>query len=304
MIYESILDTIGNTPLIRLSRIKNELGLQSDIYAKVESFNPSGSIKDRPAYKMINEALKAGLIHKDTVMIEETSGNMGIALAMIAADLGLQLIVVMPDTMSKERIRMMQAYGAKVVLSDGKKGMAGTKEKREELMAAHPDHFLPSQFMNQNNPLAHFENTAQEIINDLNDLDYFIAGIGTGGTISGAAKYFKEKDLAIKVIGVEPSDSPLLTKGIAGPHKIQGIGANFKPDILAQDLIDEIIDVTYEKAIEAMKLLHRYEGIFAGISSGAALSAAIEKAKEKDKKIAVILPDSFDRYLSLEGIYD
>ena len=304
MIYESILDTIGNTPLIRLSRIKNELGLQSDIYAKVESFNPSGSIKDRPAYKMINEALKAGLIHKDTVMIEETSGNMGIALAMIAADIGLQLIVVMPDTMSKERIRMMQAYGAKVVLSDGKKGMVGTKEKREELMAAHPDHFLPSQFMNRNNPLAHFENTAQEIINDLNDLDYFIAGIGTGGTISGAAKYFKEKDLAVKVIGVEPSDSPLLTKGIAGPHKIQGIGANFKPDILAQDLIDEIVDVTYEKAIEVMKLLHRHEGIFAGISSGAALSAAIDKAKEKDKKIAVILPDSFDRYLSLEGIYD
>ena len=304
MIYESMLDTIGKTPLVRLSKIKKELGLQSDIYAKVEFFNPSGSVKDRAAYKMISEAIKTGSIGKDTVIIEETSGNMGIALAMIAANLGLKLIVVMPDTMSEERIRMMKAYGAKVVLSDGKKGMAGTKEKTAELIAAYPDHFLPSQFENEANPSAHFENTAQEIIKDLGCLDYFAAGIGTGGTISGAAGFFKEKDPAIKVIGVEPEESPLLTKGMALPHKIQGIGANFKPAILNEDLIDEIADVSYEKAIKALKLLHRHEGIFAGISSGAALSAAIDKAKEKGKKIAVILPDSFDRYLSLDGIYD
>ncbi len=304
MIYESILDMIGNTPLVKLSKIKAELALQSDIYAKVELFNPSGSVKDRPAYKMIKEALETGMIGKDTVIIEETSGNMGIALAMIAADLGLQLIIVMPDTMSKERIRMMRAYGAEVVLSDGKKGMAGTKEKTAELIVAYPDHFLPSQFENRYNPQAHYENTAKEIVDELGDPDCFVAGIGTGGTISGAAAYFKEKNPAVKIIGVEPSDSPLLTKGVAGPHKIQGIGANFKPKILADELIDEIVDVTYEDAIKAMKLLHRHEGIFAGISSGAALKAAIDKAREKDKKIVVILPDSFDRYLSLEGIYD
>lgn len=305
MIYKTILDTIGNTPLVRLDRIKEELNLESDIYAKVEFFNPSGSVKDRAAYKMIDEALKSGKINKDTVIIEETSGNMGIGLSMIAANLGLKMIVVMPDTMSKERIRMMKAYGAEVVLSDGKKGMAGAKEKVEGLKDLYPNHFLTSQFENVNNPLSHYENTAKEIIDDLKEFDYFVAGIGTGGTISGAARYFKEQKLNVKVIGVEPADSPLITKGIAGPHKIQGIGANFIPEILAQNLIDEMETVTYEESLSAMKLLHRHEGIFSGISSGAALSIAISKAKkEKNKKIVVILPDSFDRYLSLEGIYD
>ena len=297
MIYKTILDTIGNTPLVRLDRIKEELNLESDIYAKVEFFNPSGSVKDRAAYKMIDEALKSGKINKDAIIIEETSGNMGIGLSMIAANLGLKMIVVMPDTMSKERIRMMKAYGAEVVLSDGKRGMAGAKEKVEELKDLYPNHFLTSQFENVNNPLSHYENTAKEIIDDLKEFDYFVAGIGTGGTISGTARYFKEQGLNVKVIGVEPADSPLITKGIAGPHKIQGIGANFIPEILAQNLIDEMET--------AMKLLHRHEGIFSGISSGAALSIAISKAKkEKNKKIVVILPDSFDRYLSLEGIYD
>ncbi len=302
MIYDSILAAIGKTPLIRLAKLKEELTLNSDIYAKVEFFNPSGSIKDRAAYKMISEALKKGLINKDTVIIEESSGNMGISLSMIAARLGLKLIIVMPDSMSKERIKMMEIYGAKVVLSDGSKGMQGAKDKVEELKKVYPDHFLTSQFENPDNPLAHFENTAEEIVSDLGKIDYFVAGIGTGGTISGAASYFKKHFPDTKIIGVEPAASPLLSKGQAGPHKIQGIGANFIPEILKSELIDRIETVSYEEAIEAMRSLHKKEGIFSGISSGAALAVALKLAKEKDKKIAVILPDSFDRYLSLEGI--
>ena len=302
MIYDSILAAIGKTPLIRLAKLKEELTLNSDIYAKVEFFNPSGSIKDRAAYKMISEALKKGLINKDTVIIEESSGNMGISLSMIAARLGLKLIIVMPDSMSKERIKMMEIYGAKVVLSDGSKGMQGAKDKVEELKKVYPDHFLTSQFENPDNPLAHFENTAEEIVSDLGKIDYFVAGIGTGGTISGAASYFKKHFPDTKIIGVEPAASPLLSKGQAGPHKIQGIGANFIPEILKSELIDRIETVSYEEAIEAMRSLHKKEGIFSGISSGAALAVALKLAKEKDKIIAVILPDSFDRYLSLEGI--
>ena len=302
MIYDSILAAIGKTPLIRLAKLKEELTLNSDIYAKVEFFNPSGSIKDRAAYKMISEALKKGLIKKDTVIIEESSGNMGISLSMIAARLGLKLIIVMPDSMSKERIKMMEVYGAKVVLSDGSKGMQGAKDKVEELKKVYPDHFLTSQFENPDNPLAHFENTAEEIVSDLGKIDYFVAGIGTGGTISGAASYFKKHFPDTKIIGVEPETSPLLSKGQAGAHKIQGIGANFIPEILKSELIDRIETVSYEEAIEAMRSLHIKEGIFSGISSGAALAVALKLAKEKDKKIVVILPDSFDRYLSLEGI--
>ena len=302
MIYDSILAAIGKTPLIRLAKLKEELTLNSDIYAKVEFFNPSGSIKDRAAYKMISEALKKGLINKDTVIIEESSGNMGISLSMIAACLGLKLIIVMPDSMSKERIKMMEVYGAKVVLSDGSKGMQGAKDKVEELKKVYPDHFLTSQFENPDNPLAHFENTAEEIVSDLGKIDYFVAGIGTGGTISGAASYFKKHFPDTKIIGVEPETSPLLSKGQAGAHKIQGIGANFIPEILKSELIDRIETVSYEEAIEAMRSLHKKEGIFSGISSGAALAVALKLAKEKDKKIVVILPDSFDRYLSLEGI--
>ena len=302
MIYDSILAAIGKTPLIRLAKLIEELTLYSDIYAKVEFFNPSGSINDRAAYKMISEALKKGLIKKDTVIIEESSGNMGISLSMIAARLGLKLIIVMPDSMSKERIKMMEVYGAKVVLSDGSKGMQGAKDKVEELKKVYPDHFLTSQFENPDNPLAHFENTAEEIASDLGKIDYFVAGIGTGGTISGAASYFKKHFPDTKIIGIEPAASPLLSKGQAGPHKIQGIGANFIPEILKSELIDRIETVSYEEAIEAMRSLHKKEGIFSGISSGAALAVALKLAKEKDKKIVVILPDSFDRYLSLEGI--
>ena len=297
MVIKNVLDMIGNTPLVDLSPT---MGCQ--IYAKAEFLNLGGSIKDRAAYKMISEALKKGLIKKDTVIIEESSGNMGISLSMIAARLGLKLIIVMPDSMSKERIKMMEVYGAKVVLSDGSKGMQGAKDKVEELKKVYPDHFLTSQFENPDNPLAHFENTAEEIVSDLGKIDYFVAGIGTGGTISGAASYFKKHFPDTKIIGVEPAASPLLSKGQAGPHKIQGIGANFIPEILKSELIDRIETVSYEEAIEAMRSLHKKEGIFSGISSGAALAVALKLAKEKDKKIVVILPDSFDRYLSLEGI--
>lgn len=305
MLYESIIDTIGNTPVIHLNRIEKLFNTEAKIYAKTEFFNPSGSVKDRAAIAMIREAKKEGLISQDTVIIEETSGNTGIALSMICAYEGLKLIIVMPDSMSRERIKMMTAYGAEVVLSDGRLGMQGAVEKVKEIEAKYPNHFTVSQFENKANPAAHYHETAKELLNDLGSFDILIAGIGTGGTVSGIAEYLSDNGIKAKIIGVEPADSPLLTQNKSGPHKIQGIGANFVPQNLQKELLDMIYDVTYEDALSCSRLLSIKEGIFAGISAGAALFAAVCEAKKKEnkgKKIAVILPDSKDRYLSIEEL--
>ncbi len=305
MLCESIIDTIGHTPVVHLNQIEKLFNLKAGIYAKVEFFNPSGSIKDRAAISMINQAKKQGLIRPNTVIIEETSGNTGIALSMICAREGLKLIIVMPDSMSKERIKMMTAYGAEVILSDGRLGMKGAVDKVREIEAKYPDHFTVSQFDNSANPLAHYQNTVKELLDDLGEFDALVAGIGTGGTISGIAEYLADGHSKTRIIGVEPVDSPLLTKGHSGPHKIQGIGANFLPHNLKSELLDAVYDVSYEDALALSRLLSTKEGIFAGISSGAALFAAICEAKKPEnagKKIVVILPDSKDRYLSLEEL--
>ena len=304
MIYQNASQLIGNTPLLRLNNIEKKLNLNVTLLAKVEYFNPTGSVKDRVALSMIEDAEQKGIIHSDTVVIEPTSGNTGIGLASVCAAKGYKCILVMPENMSKERIKLIKAYGADVVLSPKEKGMKGAVDKAEELSKTYDSSFIPSQFENPSNPEIHYKTTGPEIYKSSNKkVDIFIAGIGTGGTISGTGRYLKEQNRNIKIIGVEPDDSPLLTKGKAGPHKIQGIGANFVPKNLDKKYVDEFTTATTEEAYEYARLAGKYEGILVGISSGAALAQAVKVAKRNEnngKTIVVLLPDSGDRYLSTE----
>ena len=301
-IYKTADELIGKTPLLELSHIEDEYKLEANIIAKVEYFNPAGSVKDRIAKKMIDEAIKEGKINKDTVLIEPTSGNTGIGLASVAAAKGLKLIVTMPETMSVERRIIIKAYGAEIVLTEGAKGMKGAIEKANELAKEYPNSFIPGQFDNPNNPKVHFETTGPEIYEDTDGkVDIFVAGVGTGGTITGVGAYLKSKNKDIKVVAVEPESSPVLSEGKSGPHKIQGIGAGFVPKVLDTSIYDEIIRVSNEDAFATGKLIGKKEGILVGISSGAAVFAAIELAKKeenKGKNIVVLLPDTGDRYLS------
>ena len=304
MIYQNASQLIGNTPLLRLNNIEKKLNLNVTLLAKIEYFNPSGSVKDRVALSMIEDAEKKGILHHDSVVIEPTSGNTGIGLASVCAAKGYKCILVMPENMSKERIKLIKAYGADVVLSPKEKGMKGAVEKAEELSKTYESSFIPSQFENPSNPEIHYKTTGPEIYKSTNKkVDIFVAGIGTGGTISGVGKYLKEQNKNIKIIGVEPNDSPLLTKGKAGPHKIQGIGANFVPNTLNKDYIDEFMTATTEESYEYARMAGKYEGILVGISSGAALAQAVKVAQRNEnngKTIVVLLPDSGDRYLSTE----
>lgn len=301
-IYKHIDDLVGRTPLVELSNFTKEENLNARIIAKVEYFNPSGSVKDRIAKAMIDGATKDGLINKDTVLIEPTSGNTGIGLAMMAAARGYRFIVVMPETMSEERRKLVKAYGAELVLTEGAKGMKGAIAKAEELAKEIPNSVIPSQFTNMYNPLTHYENTGKEIYEDTEgQFDIFVAGIGTGGTISGAGKYLKERMPNVKIVGVEPTASPVLTKGTPGPHKIQGIGAGFIPQTLDTGIYDEIIAVDHEDAYEVSRTLAKKEGILVGVSSGAAVKAAeilALRPENANKTIVVILPDTGERYLS------
>lgn len=305
-IYKNIDELIGKTPLMEVSNIIKEENLQANIFAKLECFNPTGSAKDRPALQMILKAEEDGVLKENSVIIEPTSGNTGIGLAAIGASKGYKVIIVMPDTMSQERIMLMKAYGAEVVLTDGKKGMQGSIEEAKRLSEKNENSFIPSQFDNPQNPEAHYKTTGPEIWNDTDgEIDILVAGIGTGGTLSGTGKYLKEKNPEIKVVGVEPLNSPLLTKGVAGSHAIQGIGANFIPENLNRDIYDEVIDVSNEDAFFFARKMSQKEGIAVGISSGAALFGAIELAKRpenKGKNIVVVLTDTGERYLST-GLY-
>lgn len=301
-IYKTADELIGRTPLLELSHIEDDPEIKAKIIAKLEYFNPAGSVKDRIAKKMIDEAIKEGKINKDTVLIEPTSGNTGIGLASVAAAKGLKLIVTMPETMSVERRNIMKAYGAEIVLTEGAKGMKGAIEKANELAKEYPNSFIPGQFDNPNNPKVHFETTGPEIYEDTDGkVDIFIAGVGTGGTITGVGTYLKSKIKDVKIVAVEPESSPVLSEGKSGPHKIQGIGAGFVPKVLDTSIYDEIIKVSNEDAFATGKLIGRKEGVLVGISSGAAVYAAIELAKKeenKGKNIVVLLPDTGDRYLS------
>ncbi len=304
MVYTKISELIGKTPLFSPENLSSALGLRATLLLKLEYLNPAGSIKDRVALSMIEDAEKKGLLKEGSVIIEPTSGNTGIGLAAIAASKGYRAILTMPETMSVERRRLLAAYGAEIILTEGKLGMKGAIAKAEELAATIEGSFIPSQFDNSANPKAHTESTAPEIWEDSEgDIDIFVACVGTGGTLSGCARYLKEKNPEIKIVAVEPAASPLLSKGYAGAHGIQGIGANFVPENLDKDLIDEIIAVTEEESYSAARKLARTEGILCGISSGAALSAAITLAsmpEHKSCRIAVILPDTGDRYLSTD----
>ena len=301
-VNKHIYETIGNTPLVELTNIEKMFNLKARIIAKVESFNPGGSVKDRIAFNMIKDAEEKGLINKDTVLIEPTSGNTGIGLCMMAASKGYRIIITMPETMSIERRNLMKAYGAELVLTEGAKGMKGAIEKANELNKEIPNSFIPSQFTNPSNPEMHYKTTGKEIYDDLDGkLDIFVAGVGTGGTISGTGKYLKEKNPNIKVVAVEPATSPVLSKGTPGPHKIQGIGAGFVPDTLDTSIYDEIITIENEEAFETGRLSARKEGLLVGISSGAAINAAIKLAQRDEnagKTIVVLLPDTGERYLS------
>lgn len=301
-IYNSIAELTGNTPLIEVHHLEEKFHLQAHLLVKTESFNPAGSVKDRIARRMIEDAEKEGILKKGTTIIEPTSGNTGIGLSMVATVKGYRIIIVMPSTMSPERVKLIKAYGAEVVLSDGAKGMKGAIAKADELHAEIKDSWIPGQFVNPSNWKAHYDTTGPEIWKDTDGtVDIFIAGIGTGGTITGTGKYLKEKKPSVKVVAVEPSASAVLNGKPAGPHKIQGIGAGFIPDVLDTSIYDEIQDVDNEKAFEYGRMLGTTEGILAGISSGAALYAGIEEAKKpenKGKTIVVLLPDSGDRYLS------
>ena len=301
-IYTSADQLIGKTPLLELTHLEKKYGLKAKILAKLEYFNPAGSVKDRIAKAMIDEAEAAGKLVPGSVIIEPTSGNTGIGLASVAAARGYRIIIVMPETMSVERRQLMKAYGAELVLSDGTKGMKGAIAKANELAAEIPNSFIPGQFVNPANPAAHRATTGPEIFEDTDGkVDIFVAGVGTGGTITGVGEYLKSKNPNVKVVAVEPSSSPVLSEGIAGPHKIQGIGAGFVPDVLNTKVYDEIIPVTNEDAFETGRLIGRNEGVLVGISSGAAVYAAIELAKRPEndgKNIVVLLPDTGDRYLS------
>lgn len=301
-IYKNITELVGNTPLLELTNLKNKFSLQATVLAKLESFNPAGSVKDRMAKSLIEDAENKGLLTKNTVLIEPTSGNTGIGLASIAASRGYKVILTMPETMSIERRNLLKAYGAELVLTEGAKGMKGAIAKAQELAESMPDSLILSQFTNLTNPLIHKLTTGPEIWRDTQgEVDVFIAGVGTGGTISGVGEYLKSKNPDIKVIAVEPSDSPVLSGGIAGPHKIQGIGAGFVPDTLNTKIYDEIITVKNEDAFAAAREIARTEGVLVGISSGAAAWAAIEVAKRPEsqgKTIVAIMPDTGERYLS------
>lgn len=301
-IKESIVDLVGNTPLLRINNIIKKYDLKADILVKLESFNPAGSAKDRIAKEMIFHALEKGSINKDTTLIEPTSGNTGIGLAAIAASLKMKCVIIMPDSMSIERINMMKAYGAKVILTPGSEGMKGSIDKANELVKTIDNSMIVGQFDNPDNPLAHYKTTGPEIFQQTDGkVDIFVSSIGTGGTISGTGKYLKEKIPGIHIVGVEPASSPLLSKGKAGPHQIQGIGANFIPKALDQDIYDEIITIEDDDAFLTGKDIARTEGILVGISSGATLHAAIQLARKEDnegKTIVAILTDGGDRYLS------
>ena len=301
-IYTSADQLIGKTPLLELTHIEKALGLKAKVLAKLEYLNPAGSVKDRVAKAMIDDAEEKGLLKPGSVIIEPTSGNTGIGLAAVAAARGYRIIIVMPDTMSVERCQLMKAYGAELVLSEGAKGMKGAIAKADELAAEIPDSFIPGQFVNPANPKAHFETTGPEIYADTDgEVDIFVAGVGTGGTITGVGEYLKSKKPEIKVVAVEPATSPVLSKGTAGAHKIQGIGAGFVPKVLDTGVYDEIIPVANEDAFAVGKQIGKAEGVLVGISSGAAAWAAIELAKRPEnegKTIVVLLPDTGDRYLS------
>ncbi len=301
-IYTSADQLIGKTPLLELTNIEKKFGLKARILAKLEYFNPAGSVKDRVAKAMIDDAESRGLLKKNSVIIEPTSGNTGIGLASVAAARGYRIIIVMPETMSAERRQIMKAYGAELVLSDGTKGMKGAIYKADELAKEIPDSFIPGQFVNPANPKAHFEHTGPEIYDDTDGkVDYFVAGVGTGGTITGVGQYLKSKLDNVKIVAVEPATSAVLSTSVAGPHKIQGIGAGFVPKVLDTAVYDEIITVGNDDAFAAGKLVGKSEGVLVGISSGAALHAAIEVAKRPEaegKTIVVLFPDTGDRYLS------
>lgn len=301
-IAKKLVDLIGNTPLLELSNYNAHKGLEAEIIAKLEYFNPAGSVKDRIGYAMIKDAEEKGLINKDTVIIEPTSGNTGIGLAFVAASKGYRLILAMPETMTLERRNLLKALGAELVLTPGPEGMKGAIKKAEELAKENPNSFIPQQFKNPNNPEIHKKTTAEEIWRDTDgQVDIFIAGVGTGGTVSGVGEALKSKNPNIKIIAVEPFDSPVLSGGKPGPHKIQGIGAGFIPDTFNAEVIDEIFQVKNEEAIETSRELAKNEGLLVGISSGASTFAATQIAKRpenKGKKIVVLLPDTGERYLS------
>ena len=303
MIYRNFAELVGNTPLLKADGFKKKENISAEIYAKLECFNPAGSVKDRVAVNMLLKAKEKGLISEGATIIEPTSGNTGIGLAAAAVSQGFKAVLVMPETMSVERQKLLKSYGAEIVLTEGSKGMLGSIEKAKELQATTPNSFIPSQFDNPDNPESHMLTTGKEIWDDTEgEVDIFIACIGTGGTVSGTGKYLKSKNPDVKVIGVEPFDSPLITKGTAGPHGIQGIGANFIPDNLDMSVIDEVLTVKTEDAFSMSKAFAKSEGLLVGISSGAALQAAKEIAdrpENEGKKIVVLLPDSGERYMSV-----
>lgn len=307
-IKNGFIDLVGNTPLVRLNNLMKKNGLKADLLAKVEYFNPAGSAKDRIAKEMILDAMEKGLINEDTTLIEPTSGNTGIGLAAVATSLGLKLIITMPETMSIERCNLMKAYGADLVLTAGSEGMKGAIAKADELAKEIPNSFIPGQFNNPANPAAHYKTTGPEIYQQTDGkVDIFVAGVGTGGTISGVGKYLKEKNPDVKIVAVEPASSPVLSKGQAGTHKIQGIGAGFIPETLDTEIYDEIIAVENDKAFIVGKEIAKTEGILVGISAGAALYAGQQlalKEENKGKTIVVLLPDGGDRYLSTPLIQD
>ncbi len=304
MIYNSITELVGKTPIVRLENLSKKYDLKANLMAKIEFFNPAGSVKDRIAKAIIEDAESKGLLNQNSVIIEPTSGNTGIGFSMMAAVKGYKMILTMPESMSMERRKLLKAYGAEIVLTDAKTGMAGAIAKAEELLAKTPNSFSPAQFANPINPQTHYLTTGPEIFEDTDgNIDIFVSGIGTGGTITGTAKFLKEKKETVKIVGIEPFSSPFLTENKAGPHKIQGIGAGFKPETLSLENVDKIMTVKNEDAIETAKEIAKNEGIFVGISSGASLWAGIELAKKAEnagKTIVVLLPDTGERYLSTE----
>lgn len=307
-VFNDITELIGKTPLVRLSKKDEKIGLYADILGKMESFNPGGSVKDRIAETMIKKAINDGKINRNTVIVEPTSGNTGIGLGLIAASKGLKIIIVMPDTMSVERRNLLRSYGAKLVLTDGKLGMAGAIEKANEIAKNTPDSFITGQFTNPENPAAHYLTTGPEIYDDTDGkVDIFVAGVGTGGTVSGVGRYLKEKNPRVKIVAVEPEGSPVLSKGVKGKHGIQGIGAGFKPETLDLSVVDEIITVSDEEAYKAGRYLARNKGVLVGISSGASYFAAkklAERRENEGKLIVALLPDTGERYLSTPMFFD